>query len=330
MIKRTTPKIIGKDNGIASLESMDIGGLTQFLLIRGQNVKNPILLYIHGGPGIAAISFARTYMSHLEEHFIVVNWDQRGAGLSYSKDIPESEMTIEHFVRDIGFIADALCERFNQKKLFLVASSWGSVIGTLAVQRYPERFHAYIGLGQIANMNKSERISYEYVMQKARETQNGKALKELEKLGQPPFSGKALDIQRKWLATYGGYVRNHSSQGPLVKMVLKELMNCTEYTFFDIFTKYLPGRKFSNDALWGELLTINFFERVPEWKVPIFFFIGRHDYLTTFEVAEEYFNFVEAPYKEYIWFENSAHMALIEENEKFTNLLIEKVRPLAD
>jgi pimeloyl-ACP methyl ester carboxylesterase len=260
----------------------------------------------------------------------VVNWDQRGAGLSYSKGIPKSEMTIDHFVQDIGSIAEALCKRFNQKKIFLVASSWGSVIGTLATQRYPELFHAYVGLGQIANMKESERISYEYVMQKARETQNDKALKELEKIGQPPFSGKALEIQRKWLANYGGYVRTHNSQGPLVKMILKELIRCSEYTFFDIFTKYLPGRKFSNDVLWNELLTINFFEKVPELKVPLFFFIGRHDYLTTFEIAVKYFHFVQAPAKECIWFENSAHMTLIEENEKFINLIIEKIRPLAD
>jgi pimeloyl-ACP methyl ester carboxylesterase len=328
LVKRLTPKISDGNNGIASLESLDINGLTQFLLIRGQNVNNPILLYIHGGPGIAAISFARTYMSRLEEHFIVVNWDQRGSGLSYSKDIPESEMKIEHFVTDIGIIASTLCKRFDQNKIFLVASSWGSVIGTLAVQRYPELFHAYIGLGQIANMNESERISYEYVMQRAKETQNDKALKELSKIGKPPFSGKALEIQRKWLAAFGGYVRSHSSQGPLIKMILKELIRCTEYTFFDIFTKYLPGRKFSNETLWEELLTINFFKQVPELKVPIFVFIGRHDYLTTFEVAQEYFHFVQAPSKECIWFENSAHMALIEENENFSKLLIEKIRPL--
>lgn len=330
LFTRSTP-IIADEKGnqvpdsIAVLERIEIGGLPQWLLMRGKNVNNPILLYLHGGPGVSSIFFARKYMSQLEDHFVVVNWDQRGAGLSYSKQIPRDSMNINQYVEDIIELTNLLSKRLNKEKVYLVGSSWGSLIGMLAIQKHPELFYSFTSLGQIGNLAESEPISYDYVMKKAIEANNEVAIKELKEIGNPPHSSKNVELQRKWLTNYGGTIRNNDQKG-LTKLILNELWDSKEYKFIDLFTRFLPGKKLSHHLLWDEMITVNLFEQVNEVQVPVFFLIGRSDYLTTFEVAERYYNHLKAPYKEWIWFEESAHMVSIEEPAKFADIMINKVK----
>ena len=191
---------------IAVLESVPVGGIEQYVLIRGQSTSNPILLFLHGGPGYPQISFSRKFQAELEKDFIVVQWDQRGSGTSYSRKIPEFSMNREQFVSDTIELVHYLLERFNQEKLYLAGHSWGSDLGIRTAVTIPDMLYAYIGIGQVVHTDRQEQISYTYVMDKALRDQNKKAVRELEEIGYPPYGNHETDVmvQRSWLEHYGG------------------------------------------------------------------------------------------------------------------------------
>jgi pimeloyl-ACP methyl ester carboxylesterase len=318
----STPPI-DTPRGIAVLEQITLGGLKQWVLIRGDDTEKPLLLFLHGGPGMPAIPFEHE-MRELEESFIVVIWDQRGAGKSYSDNIPKESMNIRQFVADTYELIQMLLKRFHKERLYLIGHSCGSILGVLTVQQHPELIYAYIGIGQIADMVENERLSYEFVLNKALESKNEAAITELRKI-QPPYRDKIDDlmIQRKWLGKFGGVVFEEVNYNKLIAIV-KE---APEYTVGDLL-KIEPGSLFSTKCLWDELLSINFFKQAAKLDVPVYFFLGRHDYNTPFVLAEEYFaKLVANKGKQIIWFEDSAHIPILEEREKFINILTLKVLP---
>jgi len=327
MIRAKTPSF--KDskgqiiqNSIAVLEKIKIGGIDQCILTRGRNKHNPILLFLHGGPGTAQIGFAPKFQKKLEDHFVVVNWDQRGAGKSYSTNIPIESMNINQFVSDANEIIGVLLERFNQEKLVLVGHSWGSIIGTLIAKKYPEKIHAYIGVGQVVNMKKNEEISYRFTLDKANVKDNLKAKKELTNIGFPPYQNKKdTFVQRKWVNKFGGSVY----EGTGFQMVFKAI-SIREYSFMDWVRFMKNGEGFSVNNLWDELMEVNLLNQAKEFDVPIYFCVGRFDYQTPYELVEQYYHQLKAPNKKLIWFEKSAHAPNFEEPDKFMEVCISAIQ----
>lgn len=311
-----TPKIEGK-NSVASIHKIELGGLEQFIMVRGKDVHNPILLFLHGGPGYPQISFARKYQKELEESFVVVNWDQRGSGMSYSHDIPKESMNRSHFIEDTKELIEYLCVKYNKEKVFLVGHSWGSELGLHVVNKYPERVAAFISIGQVVNGLENEVISYDYVLKMAKENNNKKALDELMRIGKPPYSNKVSDTvtQRKWLGKYGGVERKVNT---LNDIILGSIFS-PEYTGIGGI-KFALGSKFTAETMWGQNLELDFIRDISEVKVPIYFCAGRYDYNTPSILIEKYYNEIIAPDKELIWFEESAHFPHFEETEKFAQL----------
>lgn len=310
-------------NGIDSLEKIRLGGIEQWILIRGWERSNPVLLHLHGGPGSADIAIARFFDTELVKHFVVVHWDQRGAGKSYSPDIPRESMTREQFVSDIRDLTDMLRKRFNVPKIYLVGHSWGSEIGALAVARYPELFYAYVGVGQVVEDSQQERISYEFVLDKARETGNQEALGELQEIGQPPYDDVSeLLIQRKWLERFGGVSRSDKTE---FRALIRMGLSSPDYTLFDAI-RFFRGQSFSSACLWEESQNTNLFEQVPRIEVPVYFFTGRYDYNSPFEETERYYKALDAPQgKHLIWFENAAHMLPYEVPDEYADALVNRV-----
>lgn len=323
-----TPKIKDsngkfKPDSVASLEKISLGGFDQWILIRGHSINNPVLLFLHGGPGSVEGPFAYKFESELEKYFIFVNWDQRGAGKSYSKKMLKTDITIENYISDTHELVLYLKKRFQKEKIYLVGHSWGSILGMLVVQRYPDLFYAYIGIGQVVNAIENEKISYQFVFDQAKKLGNKKAQKQLENIQPYPSENlKHLRIQRKWLAKFGGFMHGEKSMWPLLKIGI----GSPEYSFKDLY-RFYKGSKFSLECMWLELLKINFFEQIPEIKVPAYFCVGRHDYTTPFELAERYFQRLKAPKKKLIWFENSGHNLNFEEPKKFEDVLINQILP---
>jgi pimeloyl-ACP methyl ester carboxylesterase len=324
-------------DSITSLEKINLGGIKQWISIRGENPTNPILLYLHGGPGTPVMPLFRHFQSPLEKYFIVVQWEQRGAGKSFSLKIPKETMNIRKFMSDLHELIEILLNRFNKDKMYLMGHSWGSILGTLIVQRFPQLFYAYIGVGQASNTVESEKIMYKFVLEKAKEQNDKKAIKKLEKIG-PPFDGlqKPYDnfykggYQAKMyvyslVAKYGGIIRCVKNYSDFLKLFLKYLPKFKpEYSVFDLI-KIIQGNIFSTKLMMKELLTVNLFKQVPELKVPIYILMGRNDYNWPAELAKKYFDELKAPKKEFIWFENSSHAPNGEEPEKFNKILIEKI-----
>lgn len=328
MFTRKTPAIRDSHGrtvpgSIASLEKLTIGGVEQWILLRGHDVRKPLLLMLHGGPGTAQIGWSRPFWVELERHFVVVNWDQRGAGLSYSPTLPRETMTVERLIEDTRELVETLLSRFEQPKLFVVGHSWGSVLGTLTVQRYPHLFHGYVGVGQVGDMVEGERLSYELTLAHAYKIGHRKAIADLEALGAPPYRDlKEEGRQRRWMSRFGGDMVG----GGLITLLLKSLLACSEYTLADGFRAFTRGTLFCLSSMEDELSQIDLIRDVPRLEVPVLICQGRHDWNTPATLAERFYEHLEAPSKKLVWFEASAHCPNLEENDKFVRTLIEHLR----
>lgn len=313
-----TPQIEG-NNSVALIQKIELGGIDQYVMIRGSDMNNPILLFLHGGPGYAQISFAKKYQEELENHFIVVNWDQRGSGMSYALNIPEETMTREQFIEDSKELINYLCEEYDKEKIYLAGHSWGSDLGLHIIDHYPDNISAYLSIGQVVNGFDQEVISYEYVLTEAKKNNDEKALEELKKIGRPPYNDIVGDTmtQRKWLDKYGGIERKVNT---LYDIIFSSIFS-PEYTGIDGL-KFALGSRFTAEAMWGNNMDLDFIRDLPEVKVPIYFIAGRYDYNTPSILIERYYNQIIAPEKEIIWFENSAHFPHFEEPEKFTQIVL--------
>lgn len=319
----------GRTKSRAILERVAIGGTQQWVLERSVDVDHPILLFVHGGPGTSQLTMNRRNTKDLEAHFTVVNWDQRGAGKSYRAMRDRSSMTIDQFVQDTRQLVEHLLATFGHRQLVLVGHSWGTVVGTLTVAKYPELFSCYVGIGQVANMREGESVSYEWTLQQARASGDDRAVAALEAIGPPPFGGdwqRKTMTQRRYLGRFGGEV--HASRRGAFPLVLGSLLFSREYSLIDR-VDFFRGIFGSMRLLWPELLDVDLAERVPALDVPVFFVEGRHDWEAPSVLAERYFELLRAPRKELVWFENSAHLPNFEERQKFDRFLLTRVLPIA-
>ena len=328
-----TPAIVDANGdvvygSITEIVPVTLGGFEQWLVIRGVDRTNPVLLFIHGGPGVPETPLIHSICKDLQQNFVVVTWDQRGAGLSFSKDVPLETITIEQFISDAHELVGYLKKRFGVEKIYLVGHSWGTVLSMRMIDRYPKDFYAYVGIGQVVNKSRNESISYEYVYNKAVESGNKKAIRELEEIGPPvdglygddPSDTNGLMTQRKWLTKYGGVEYGKTSDFHYYPLYILS----PEYSIFDALN-VLRGSKISVKKMQNQIFGLDFFKEIPEVRVPVYFFTGRHDYNSSFELVEEYYEVLKAPKKDMVWFEKSAHSPNLEEPERFTRLMVEKV-----
>jgi pimeloyl-ACP methyl ester carboxylesterase len=313
---------------IAVLEKITIGGTDQWILERSENTGNPIILFLHGGPGTSQLTLNRRSTKDLEKSFIVVNWDQRGACKSYNAINDSAKMNIGQFVQDTKELTFYLPNKFQKDRIILVGHSWGSLIGALTSSKYPELYYCYIGIGQVANMKENEIASYQWTLKQAEKMNDKRAVAKLKEMGTPPYQGdwqaKTL-TQRKLLGRFGGEF--HGSKIGAFGIVIGSLLFSREYTLIDRIN-FFKGIFGSMKLLWQELLTVDLFNSVTEFQIPVYFMEGRFDQESPSEIAERYFYVIKAPSKELIWFENSAHMVNSEEKDEFNRILVDRILPL--
>ncbi len=315
-------------NGISSLEEITLGDLKQWIFIRGMDQKNPVLIFLHGGPGEPSVgmSSSRRLDAELIKHFTVVHWDQRGAGKSYSSSIPVDSMTLDRLVEDCNELIDYLRNRFDTPKVFIVAHSSGTVIGIKTAHKYPEKIRAYVGAAQIINDCEHETINYNFIVEEAKKLGNEKHQAAIEGIGLPPYeTPKKLWEKANYIVRYGGMIADFSF-GKMIGLVLPYLTS-PEYSLLEgIRTLRGKGRNFTTYALWKELAEVNFTREIDSIKVPIFFFEGKHDMITPTVVVEDFFDQLNADRgKRLVIFEHSAHYVMLEEKEKYLNTLIDVV-----
>lgn len=315
-----TPKIRDAQGNInpcsiSEIIKLNIGGVEQYLMIRGKSIQNPILLFVHGGPGAAEIGYIRTYQNAIEEHFIVVRWDQRGAGLSYSKNIPKDTFTIDVFRNDLNEVTDYLIQRFNQPQIIIAGHSWGTVPATYAVKNHPDKYSAYIGIGQVVNSLMAEKISYRYVKDQAEMKNNKKVLRALEKIGEPPYTDKEALIRANCQGRIGGVIKTNPP-----KSIISSLIVSTEYNLIHKLN-YFRGSLYSAKTMYSQIMKVDFLNELKQLDIPIFFIAGKYDFITPTTLVHKFYDELTAPMKELIIFENSGHLPQLEEHEHFAEVL---------
>jgi pimeloyl-ACP methyl ester carboxylesterase len=309
-------------DSIAEATYLSLGGLDQWVMVRGVSVSNPVLVMLHGGPGLPEAALFRHFNATLEKSFTVVYWDQRGSGKSFDKNMPRSSMTVEQFIADLDGLVDHVGQRVGQRAVVIFGHSWGSALGVLYAGRFPEKVAAYVGSGQIGDAAAGEAASYEYALREAERLNNTKALKELHAIGPPPYSEKDLWTERTWLQRLEGRL----SPKELWKFA-RPLFTTPESSVFEL-PNVLRGFRFSLDAMWEEASSLNLMELVPELGMPVFFFLGRKDHWVPPEISVKYFDALSAPLKTLVWFEESGHEPFMDEPVKFNASMVELVRPV--
>lgn len=321
MFMRGAPRISGHQ-AISELIEITIGDIKQWIYLRGENKNNPILLMLHGGPGTGQIGFIRKFQSELEKHFVIVQWDQRGAGLSYSKKIPEGSMTIDQFVSDTIELTEYILKRFGRQQrqqLYLVGHSWGTILGMLAIDRAPHLYKRYFGVAQVVDVMAGNKLSYEKLLTIVQEQKDEKAYQALTHIGPPPWKNLRHDrVHQNYVDNFGGGI---TRDGKMVRKILLSLLTSKEYTLYDVI-RFMRGQFFSMQHLQQEMEQTNLAETITKVDIPIYFLMGTYDLMTPVELAEQYFIELSAEEKQIILFEKSAHTPIFEEPEKFLKILL--------
>jgi pimeloyl-ACP methyl ester carboxylesterase len=307
---------------IAEIRYLRLGGLDQWVMIRGQSVANPPLILLHGGPGLSETPFFRRFNAPLEEAFTLVYWDQRGSGKSYHRGIPRSSMTVEQFISDLDELVDAVCTRLGQKRVTIFGHSWGSALGVLYAARHPEKVAAYVGSGQIGDSQAAEAASYAFALGEVHRLHSRKGIEKLRAIGPPPYPASGLWTERIWLNRVEGQLRPRTLWN-----IARIFLRGPEFSVFDQ-PNTVRGFRFSIDAMWDEVSRLNLMQLAPALEMPVFFFLGRHDHWVPPETSVAYFNALRAPSKKLLWFENSGHEPFVDEPEKFNASMLELVRPV--
>ena len=310
-------------------ERIIVGGLKQTIHIWGTLVENPVILFLHGGPGIPnRHGMALAHMDLLDD-FTIVAWDQRGTGGSYFGCDPKT-LTLEQLISDCGKIIDYLCLSLHKKKIFLLGGSWGTELGTLVCQKYPEKIAGYIGYGQVVNGIENENVSYAFALEKATEAGCAEDIAELQRIG-PPVDGQykpvfeGLMTQRKIMKKYGG----HSTKGgSYFSGTVVPILKSKELSIADKIGTAL-GYKVCLMNMWPTIVHYDFIRDCGPFAMPYYIFQGRHDRNTPSSLVQAYYDSIVAPDKDLIWFENSAHGPLGEEPKKFKALMREKFLRIA-
>lgn len=316
--------------GVQESYKTRIGGVDQWLSVRGQDRDNPMILFVHGGPASPVTPTMWQFQRPIEEYFTVANWDQRGAGKSYGETEPGKvapTIRIARYVDDAIEVAEHLKARYGKRKLILMGHSWGTIVGMRAALERPDLFYAYVGIGQVLNVRENERISFDYAYERAKRENNLEAVKEMAAIapypGDRPITRERIIVARKWPQYYGGLsaFRSDSAyffRGPLLS---------PEYTPAQV-EDIDKGSVLTLGRVLPEFLDVDF-SGVKRFPIPVVMFLGRHDYTTPAAPTVDWMGKVQAPWKRVVWFERSAHMLPWEEPGKLLVSLLEVVKPLA-
>ena len=303
-------------NAVATLEQVTLGGMEQWVLIRGEDRNNPVLLWLHGGPGSAQMPVAHAFNSDLEKDFIVAHWDQRGAGKSNPRDFDENTMTIEQYIQDAHELTLYLKQKYNQDKIYLLGHSWGTQFGILLAQAYPEDYYAYIGVSQVVDPLRNDELSWSWLAAQVNAGGSENDQKSLQELGNPPFLEHDQYVSfAKMVDAFGG-----GTDIPFSWLGLAALA-APEYTLRD-YIAWFNGANRGSGPMWDSTLDFNLIEDVPRLEIPAYFLMGVNDHNTDPSLVQEYLETLEAPHKDIILFENAAHTPFFSQPSAFHETLL--------
>ncbi|WP_424950192.1 alpha/beta fold hydrolase [Deinococcus sp.] len=318
-------------NGIEELKAVQIGGIKQWISVRGNDRRNPVLLFIHGGPGSTEMPVSWLYQRPWEDSFTVVQWDQRGAGKTAAANpgsAVQKSISVDRMTQDGTELVAYLRQHYGKRKIFVMGHSWGTVIGLNIAKTHPDWLHAYIGMGQFIDGAENEALGYSFAVREAQATKNAQAIQELKALAPYPGPLSTLTLprivtQRKWVIYFGGLTagRNNFDYDGNAR-TLSPAYSAAE----------LAGSAENEGAtlvgLLPQLVGLDY-RKVTRLECPTFIFAGRRDFETPSQIAATWFARLHAPSKKIVWFEHSAHMMQFEQPGRLLARLVQDVRPIA-
>jgi len=322
------PKPLLAENGkviegsISEKTYININGVEQGMFIKSKNPANPVLLFIHGGPGMPEYFLTRSYPAGLEDYFTVCYWEQRGAGLSYSSDILPATLNEEQLIFDTIEVTNYLRQRFGRDKIYLMAHSWGSYIGIQAAARAPEMYQAYIGIAQVSRPLESEKLAYKYMLEQYTIAGDKRMVQRLEQfpiteMETVPNSYRSLRDEAMHKLGIGT-MHNMKS---VISGVFVPSWKCPEYTLREKVNIWRGKWSDCSTNLWNQMIAADLTAKVTKLDIPVYFFHGIYDYTCSYTLAKDYFEKLQAPLKGFYTFEQSAHSPLFEEPEKMQYIL---------
>ncbi|WP_178346882.1 alpha/beta fold hydrolase [Marivita hallyeonensis] len=306
---------------ISERVTVEIGGVPQGMIIQSVDPSNPVLLFLHGGPGMPEFFLQNTHPTGLEQDFTVVWWEQRGAGISWSPDLDPGDLTIDRLILDTIEVADFLRARFGQDRILLLGHSWGSFLGLQVAARAPDRFTSYVGMAQVAHQLRSEIMAREVMIAAYRQRGDSGMVRRLEDASVSMETGMSNAYLRlRDAATHrlgGGTTRDMTS---VITGVFLPVMGLPVYTLREKIGLW-RGKAWSRGLLWEEILRTDLGEQVERLEIPMHFFIGAHDLTAAPALSRELYDHLDAPERQYHVFENSAHSPLFEEPDRAREIL---------
>lgn len=305
-----------------------IGGIDQWITIRGRDRDNPVLLLLHGGPGVALSPYPRDVIFNWTKDFTLAQWDQRGAGKTYGRSGPLAPgVTIERMAQDGIEVAEFLRQRLYKQKVIVVGLSWGTILGVQMAKQRPDLFYAYVGTGQMVNEREAEPLDYRSVLDKARTRGDRRAISELQRIGPPPYSTQVkLGVQRKWARAYE---RGTQSNLDLLRTILFD-SDATPRDMRDYIRGIVDSQNhFFGEDMTGPLNSVDLTALTADFAVPFFVFQGADDDIAPASLARAYVARITAPQKQFVAIVGAGHTALNTRSDEFLRLLDDNVRPLA-
>jgi pimeloyl-ACP methyl ester carboxylesterase len=314
---------------IDTLEGVRLGGITQWIRVRGADASNPVLLLMQQGPGLPIINDAPRLerLLGLEDAFTVVYWDQRGTGLSsLHRNADRFEISVARMVDDTVSLLELLRDRFGGK-VFVVGFSFGATFAAYAAVRRPELVAALVATGMDIDVPAAENNAYAFALDAARRRGHRRAIRQLEAIGPPPHTTVKQFITRaRWVVNFGGVATNANSNG-MLRALLVSLVRSPDYSAAAAIRTF-RGVRTSAASLLPQLASTDLVRTIPRLDVPLVLAQGRLDQVAPGEATQRFYDSVAAPGKQLVWFGSSAHTPHLEEPAKFRDLLM-SVRALA-
>ena len=319
---------INTPNGIEESYAVRIGGIDQWISVRGKDRNNPVILLVHGGPGSAELAIGWTFQRGWEDYFTVVQWDQRGAGKTWAINDPETvipTLTVDRMSQDVVEVMEHVRQKLGKEKVILLGHSWGSIIGLKAAMERPDLVAAYVAHGQVVNMQRNEEEGFRLTLSAAREDGNDEAVLALEAL--EPYPGELtverIGDERTWSNHYGGLAAYRDNASAWFRA-----MRLSPDYDEAVLNGYDAGSLASITALMPELRKVDM-DGITQSEVPVFLLNGRQDFTTPASASDAWFDALEAPVKGRYWFDHSAHLAFMEEPGKVLMTVVTCIRPYA-
>ena len=331
----STPPLLAESGqpipgSISRLEKVSLGGQEQTVLIRAEDPKNPVLLYLSGGPGQSDLGYTRVLFRDLAEDFVVVSWDQRGTGKSYSSLDPTEELTFEQAVADTHELTEYLRKRFGEEKVYLLGESYGTILGVFAVQKRPDLYYAWIGSGQMVDITETDRRLYKEILAHA-DQQGDKDLKEkMEAYGQPPYEDIPYangTVMGHYEALYASYTppQAYVDRGREARLGFMNI-NSQEYNLVEK-VNVLRGLVDMFTIMYPQLEEIDLRQDASELAVPVYILDGKAEVAARRDLTLDWFDILDAPRKRIYSFENAAHSVAFEQFQELHRILIEDILP---